>query len=266
MSNHVLINIAKQALNVKRLPVLLGKVFQRLTDKKQENNEANLRWLAQQQQDFAEYAQSLDAELWQESLAYAKSLEAHANKVLSNIDVTLGGGGFYPLIYFVTRYLKPQTVVETGVAAGYSSHAFLSGLQKNADSGADGRLFSSDFPYFRIENPEKYIGILVPEDLKARWHLFIDGDAKNLSKIAQSVSSVDLFHYDSDKRYAGREQAMQALKTKLSDNALIIMDDINDNSFFMDLCLSEQQKQPYRIFEFGGKYIGMLGELALLKR
>ncbi|UAA39683.1 class I SAM-dependent methyltransferase [Paraneptunicella aestuarii] len=249
-------NIIKQLLNVKRFPILLGKIKTRLGDAiNPRDNKKNLNWLAEQKQDFAEYAKSLDAELWDESLAYAKQLEEHANDVLSKLDVTLGGGGFYPLIYFVTRYMKPNTIVETGVAAGYSSHAFLSALEKNQN----GELFSSDFPYFRLENPERYIGILVPESLKSRWNLFIDGDAKNLPEITKRIEQVDLFHYDSDKRYAGRQQAMDMLRPKLAANAVVIMDDINDNSFFMELCLSSQQ--PFRIFEFGGKYIGMLGDI-----
>ncbi len=262
MGNHVFLNIAKQALNLKRFPVLVGKILQRLTDKKQDgNNKANLQWLSEQQQDFAGYARSLDAGLWEEALSYTQELEKHADEVLGKLDVTLGGGGFYPLIYFITRYMQPSTIVETGVAAGYSSHAFLSALSKNSDneSGSHGKLLSSDFPYFRLDNPEKYIGILVPEALKKHWHLFIDGDAKNLPKIINEVEQVDLFHYDSDKRYAGRQQAMGLIAPKLAPNAVVIMDDINDNAFFMELCLSSNQS--FRIFEFGGKYIGMLGDI-----
>lgn len=256
-----LINITKQLFNVKRFPILMGKIWTRLSETaSSKDNEENLQWLASQKQDFAQYAASLDAELWDESLAYAETLQKHGHEVLSQLDVTLGGGGFYPLIYFVTRYRKPTTILETGVAAGYSSHAFLSALEKNAAQGSQGNLYSSDFPYFRIENPEKYIGILVPESLKSRWNLFIDGDAKNLPKIMASVNSIDLFHYDSDKRYSGREQAMQYVGPKLSDKAIVIMDDINDNRYFMEMC--QAQGKAYRIFEFEGKYIGMLGDLA----
>lgn len=260
MNLRTTINTIRQMLNPSRLPVLFDKVMQRLFDKQQVNNQENLQWLAAQKQDFADYAKSLDEALWAESLEYAESLKEHGDEVLSQLDVTLGGGGFYPLIYFVTRHRKPGTILETGVAAGYSSHAFLSALEKNTSEGNSGNLYSSDFPYFRIENPEKYIGILVPEQLKSRWNLFIDGDAKNLPKIMAKVESVDLFHYDSDKRYAGREQAMKYVGPKLSKDAVVIMDDINDNRYFMEMCQS--QGKAFRIFEFEGKYIGMLGELS----
>lgn len=261
MGNYVLLNIAKQAFNLKRFPVLIRKALQRLTDKKQdEYNQVNLQWLSEQKQDYAEYAKSLDSVLWDEALAYAQDLESHADNVLGQLDVTLGGGGFYPLIYFVTRYTKPKTVVETGVAAGYSSHAFLSALEKNKQ----GKLFSSDFPYFRLKNPQRYIGILVPETLKPRWQLFIDGDTRNLPLILERVEQIDLFHYDSDKRYAGRQQAMDLISAKLSPNAVIIMDDINDNAFFMEMCQSASQS--FRIFKFGGKYIGLLGDFQKINK
>ena len=76
---------------------------------------------------------------------------------MENIQYNLGGGADYPLLYFLTRYLNPENVLETGVAAGFSSYAILSALQKNRK----GTLYSSDFPYLRIKNPERYIGIVV---------------------------------------------------------------------------------------------------------
>ena len=99
----------------------------------------------------------------------------YRNKKLKKIKYDLGGGGFYPLLFFIVKYIKPNIVVETGVAAGFSSYAILKAIEENKK----GRLYSSDFPYFRIPNPEKYIGIIVPEKLKKSWDLLIDGDNIN---------------------------------------------------------------------------------------
>ncbi len=263
MANNMLANVIKQAFNPKRLPILCRKIVSRLFEGAKEGDKnAALEWLSSRQEDFADYAMELDEKLWHEALEYAKKLEAHSSAVLDPLNVKLGGGGFYPLIYFVTRYMKPQVVVETGVAAGFSSHAFLSAMAENKkQTGSSANLYSSDFPYFRLENPEQYIGILVPAELKENWSLHIDGDEKNLPAILSSVEEVDLFHYDSDKRYSGREFAMKAICPKLSSRGVVIMDDINDNAFFMELCQKEAGK-AVRIFEFGGKYIGMLGDLS----
>ena len=101
---------------------------------------------------------------------------------------------------FLTRLLTPDVIVETGVADGWSSHAFLAGSN---DNGA-GHLYSSDFPYFRESDPERTIGRLVPAELKGRWTLLTAGDEKNMPQVLDSVTSVYLFHYDSDKRPVGR--------------------------------------------------------------
>ena len=66
---------------------------------------------------------------------------------LSKLSVKLSGG-LYKLLYFPIRKIKPYTVVETGVAAGWTSLAILRALNKNGR----GHLYSSDFPYFELKN------------------------------------------------------------------------------------------------------------------
>lgn len=187
----------------------------------------------------------------------AQTLEDNAHKILSALEHDLGGGGIYPFLYFITRYTKPDCIVETGVAAGFSSYAFLAAIKANGK----GRLYSSDFPYFRLPNPERYIGIVVEESLKDNWDLYIDGDEANLPKILRNTSKIDIFHYDSDKTYSGRHMTMSLIEGTLSKNAIILMDDIQDNSFFYDYVETKNVKS-WRIFEFQGKYVGMIGNLS----
>jgi len=112
----------------------------------------------------------------------------------------------------------------------------------------------------RIPNPERYIGIIVDESLKDNWLLYLDGDEVNLPKIAGTINKVDLFHYDSDKTYSGRTFAVSLIKNLLNSNGVIIMDDIQDNSFFYDY-IEENNPDSWHIFEFKGKYVGMVGKL-----
>ena len=65
----------------------------------------------------------------------------------------LGGSSSVLLLYFFTRLLQPKYVVETGVAAGFSSYSILLGLSHNQMN-----LFSSDLPYFRQSEPLRFIG------------------------------------------------------------------------------------------------------------
>ena len=103
-------------------------------------------------------------------------------------------------------------------------------LQKNGK----GKLFSSDFPYFRIKDPEKYIGIVVEKKLKNNWHLFVKGDENNLPMIFKKVKQIDIFSYDSDKTYSGKSKTFKKVFNYLTENSVIILDDIQDDSFFYD--------------------------------
>lgn len=145
------------------------------------------------------------------------------------------------------------TVVETEVAFGFSSRAFLRAL---TDNGA-GRLLSSDFPYFRQSEPERLIGVLVEPELRDRWTLLVAGDRVNLPIIAGAADRIDLFHYDSDKSYSGRAFALHALQASLAEGALVIFDDVQDNLHFRDWM--QATGADHQIFEYGGKWIGTTG-------
>jgi len=257
MQSNNLKSILAQARKPHRFSVMSKKVLKRIFDHSGKHSQVeNIAWLKSHCSSFEDVARHLDADLWQESTQYAVELEKHAELILKDIEFDLGGGGGYPFLYFITRHLKPEIVVETGVAAGFSSHAFLSAITVNQT----GSLYSSDFPYFRIPRPERYIGIVVQEFLKSNWNLYLDGDEVNLPKIFQQVNKVDLFHYDSDKSYSGREFAVTKAKAEMSDSGVILMDDIQDNSYFYDY-IEREKPQSWHVFEFRGKYIGLLGDL-----
>lgn len=237
--------------------VIVNKIYKRIFEQKNSISVAdNLQWIKSNLSNIEELANQLDEKLWEETKQISQQLTENANKLLAELAVDLGGGGFYPFLYFITRYTQPDVIIETGVAAGFSSYAFL----KAIDTNKKGILYSSDFPYFRLPNPEKYIGIVVEETLKKYWHVYIDGDEINLPKILNKVNRIDIFHYDSDKSYSGRTMAISLIKNKLDDNSLVLMDDIQDNSFFYDYI---QQHNPlnWYIFEFENKYIGIIGKI-----
>ena len=246
-----------QATDPDRLGVMLKKLRTRLVDESGFlSKRENLKWLQSQCTEFEPLAKGLDPNLWGEAEEFSAELKTHAEEILGNIKYKLGGGGAYTFLYFVTRYKKPNCIVETGVAAGFSSCAFLSAIEANGK----GRLYSSDFPYFRLPNPESYIGVLVKDSHKKHWKLHIDGDDKNLPRIFNSVDQVDIFHYDSDKSYSGRRAAISMAERKLSSDGIILIDDIQDNSFFHDYVMTNGTPS-WRIFESRGKYLGMIGNL-----
>jgi predicted O-methyltransferase YrrM len=239
-------NLAANATNPQLLPQMLRKLTKRVTSPNIDSSAECARHAVNADQ----WARATNSDLWDEALAFGDDQKAYAKDVLKNLP-HLGGGGFYPLLYFITRLVKPQVIVETGVAAGFSSRAFLTALNRNGS----GTLASSDFPYFRLENPAQYIGVLVEPELKQNWSLHIDGDRENIPKIAAEVGEIDLLHYDSDKTESGRKFALNALKNNITDRTVIIFDDIQDNYHFRDFV--SDTKLPHIIFKFLRKYVGM---------
>ncbi len=49
----------------------------------------------------------------------------------------------------------------------------------------------------------------------------------------------------------------------MSKNGIIFMDDIQDNSYFHDYVM-QNNISAWRVFEFHGKYVGMIGQLERL--
>lgn len=249
-------NILTQASRPARLKVMAKKVLRRF---ERRDVDENLKWLNENSVSFQDTVGMISPSLWQEACDAAAAIDRMARGKLSALPVQLGGGGATPYLYYLTRLKKPQVIVETGVAAGFSSQAFLEALEKNGF----GRLFSSDFPYFRIADPEKYIGCIVDEHLKARWSLRIEGDETNIPAIVSEVERIDLFHYDSDKSYSGRAFAMDRVKPLLSEESIVVMDDIQDNSYFKDLVEGEDPSS-WKVFRYGDKFVGLIGRLSPL--
>lgn len=163
--------------------------------------------------------------------------------------IKMGGAGALELIYYSCEFTDAKSVVETGVAYGWSSLAALLSLKKR-----NGTLYSSDMPYL-AQDGDRYVGCVVPENLKTNWKLFRFADKESLPKIFAESSTFDVVHYDSDKSYNGRLWAYHELYKHLRKGGVFISDDIGDNSAYQDFC--EKNHLETTVVEYEGKYIGV---------
>ncbi|MDF2705522.1 MAG: Methyltransferase domain [Nonomuraea muscovyensis] len=237
------------------LPVMAHKAYVRLRHGHDRERPAATAWAAGQAQDLHAWGRRIDDALWSRAEAFALSLTRSAEpgvRRLAAAGVRLGGPGGIELLHFLTLALRPRVVVETGVAAGWSTAAVLDAMRANMM----GHLYSSDFPCFRLPDAERHIGHVVPERLKDRWTLHIRGDRRNLGEILHPTMRVDLVHYDSDKTRSGREFFLDRVAPHLTDEHVLVMDDIQDNLVFREYARS----QPFhRVFAYQGKFIGVTG-------
>ena len=165
--------------------------------------------------------------------------------------VTMGGRGDIDLLYAAVLLSGAERVVETGVAYGWSSLAVLAGLEERGR----GKLVSVDMPYPKLNN-EAWVGVAVPERLRARWILLREPDRWGIKKALRCFGdTIDLCHYDSDKSYEGREYGYALLWAALRPGGIFISDDIEDNLSFRDFI--EARNARFAVTECRGKYVGI---------
>ncbi|MCB0494161.1 MAG: class I SAM-dependent methyltransferase [Cyclobacteriaceae bacterium] len=169
---------------------------------------------------------------------------------LQNRNIIMGGGGDYELLYLIADKLKAKNVLETGVALGFSSLSLLLSV-----ASRNGMVYSTDRPY-PLQNTDKYVGYLVPDDFHSNWKLFRMPDKDGLRKIFKLNQQFDLIHYDSDKSRDGRLWAYAELWQRLHEGGVFISDDIDDNLAFKDFCL--QINRTPLILKKGKNYLGVI--------
>jgi hypothetical protein len=93
----------------------------------------------------------------------------------------------------LTRHLRPQIVVETGVARGLTSRLVLEALARNGT----GRLWSIDLPPLIERQLETETASAVTPELREQWSLLRGSSRRLLPDLVRDVGRVDLFLHDS---------------------------------------------------------------------
>lgn len=131
--------------------------------------------------------------------------------------------------YAACRLLKPNVVVETGVAYGVTTAFVLKALQVNGK----GKLYSVDLPPLG-ENADAYVGYLVPEELRGQWVLYRGVSKRVLPKLLPQLGQIDLFIHDSLHTYRNIHCELSMITSYLARPALVVADDIQGNRAFAD--------------------------------
>jgi len=183
------------------------------------------------------WGSNVDLKPWKEALDELKlnniiaSNENQSNTVVgNNLNTTFG-----KWIYCCIRVTKPDSVIETGVAHGYSSWIILNALHKNQK----GKLYSIDLPNNDTNNDYNFknqpeTGWLVPEALKSRWELKL-GDAKILlPEILNKIETLDVFFHDSDHSYEHMKYEFNTVNRFLKKGGILLSDDVHKNKAFSE--------------------------------
>jgi len=170
------------------------------------------------------------AEFWRMWEDVVASLRARGLKVgpASFYDWNDGDAGFVRAIWTLIRHLRPEVIVETGVAHGMTSRFILEALERNGT----GRLWSVDLPPVNPEMRQE-VGIAVDaEALKRRWTYVAGTSRRRLPGLLRELGQLDLFIHDS--RHSERNLAFEldVAWRHLKPGGVMIADDIDINSAF----------------------------------
>jgi Methyltransferase domain len=132
--------------------------------------------------------------------------------------------------YAAVRALKPEVIVETGVANGISAAHLLLACHLNGR----GRLYSIDINNGDYLPPGKTVGWIVPDYLRERWTLMLADSKDVLPKLFTQLGAVDIFIHDSLHTYEHMKFEINLSYPRIKPGGLLLVDDENFNTAFAE--------------------------------
>jgi Methyltransferase domain len=151
----------------------------------------------------------------------AKGIDAGPMSFLSWND---GDAGFVRALWCLLRHRKPQKVVETGVAHGFTSRFILEALERNGD----GQLFSIDLPPLERQWRSQ-VGVAVGDRLKNRWTYVQGSSRRKLSSLLSNLGEIDLFVHDSLHSERNVLFELETAWPRLRRGGSVVVDDVDAN-------------------------------------
>jgi predicted O-methyltransferase YrrM len=141
--------------------------------------------------------------------------------------------------YAIVRALRPETIVETGVANGVSSAHMLLALHKNRQ----GTLHSIEIGDSTYLPMGREPGWVVPDWLRGRWKFHLGDVRQILPQLALELPSLDLFTHDSLHTYEHMKFEFEQALPLLRPGGILVADDALWNEAFWDFARAE--RVPY---------------------
>jgi len=163
------------------------------------------------------------SQLWPEVIHGLESRGIQAGP-MSFLAWNDGDAGFVRALWCLTRHLKPDKIVETGVAHGVTSRFLLEALERNGK----GKLFSIDLP--PLERPwRKQVGMAVGDRFGNRWKYIKGSSRRRLPALLSELGQIDLFIHDSLHSEHNVRFEMDLAWTALRPDGALVVDDVDAN-------------------------------------
>jgi hypothetical protein len=154
-----------------------------------------------------------------------------------------GDPGLIRAIYCLVQHLRPEKIVETGVAHGVSSRFILEALAENGS----GHLWSIDLPPLKPVWQDQ-VGVAVEAHHRQRWTLIRDSSRHALSPLLDRLGPIDLFIHDSLHSERNLLFEMNTAWARLRPGGAMVIDDV-DASWGFHSFIEAHPDQPALICE-----------------
>jgi predicted O-methyltransferase YrrM len=159
------------------------------------------------------------------------------------------------LAWCLTRHLRPEFVVETGVARGLTTRMILEAMDRNGR----GRLWSIDLPPLIAHELWEETAAAVPASLRDRWTLLVGSSRQMLAGLLRGLPRLDLFVHDSMHTTRNVSFELDRVWPALRPGGVMLLDDVQKNHATADF-LREHPDLPNVICaaEDGQALIGLV--------
>jgi hypothetical protein len=131
-------------------------------------------------------------------------------------------------IWCAACHIKPEVMIETGVAHGISSRVALEALSRNER----GHLWSIDLPHPLNHKLHGQTGAAVPDSSRSRW-TYLEGESeKMLPPLVTEAGHVELFIHDSLHTAKNTLFEMEQAASIMSPGGVMLVDDIRGHDGF----------------------------------
>jgi hypothetical protein len=153
------------------------------------------------------------------------------SEIAASLEDVCGGHDADPALaraaWCLVRHLRPDRVVETGVARGVLSRVIMAAMDRNGR----GHLWSIDLPPV-IGEWRAHVEAAHPNRQRARWTFIRGASSRRLPKLLASLGGIQLFIHDSLHTEQNMLFEFEAAWSKLEPGCALLADDIQESAAF----------------------------------
>ena len=134
------------------------------------------------------------------------------------------------LLYSIIRKMKPEKIVETGVANGVSSYFILHALLNNGR----GSLISIDI--------SDNVGTILTQEEKINWELIVlsKPSKAKFKKTMSKIGEIDVFLHDSNHNYHWQSIEYNSAFMQIRPHGFLMSDDVDSSYAFLDFIVKNK--------------------------